>query len=188
MTDGPTAPDLERRLRRVEDRFEIQELVARYGFAMDDRDVAALPGLFTADAEVTSQDGSMQAAGRDAVVQMFRRRLEALGPSNHFTHDRLLTFSPDSPDEAEGLVLSHAEMNLRGAAMVTAIRYRDRYRCEDGCWRFRSRALSFMYFVHARDYADALGAGVALRNRVLREPRAGDWPESLATWKDFYGA
>ena len=45
-------------------------------------------------------------------------------------------------------------------AMVTAIRYRDRYRREDGHWRFRSRALSFMYFVRAADYADALGAGV----------------------------
>jgi len=188
MTDGPRAAGLEARLRRLEDRVEINELIARYGLVMDDRDIGAMPSLFTADAQVRSADGNMDASGRDAVVEMFRRRLEILGPSNHVTHDRIVTFDTASVDQAEGLVLSHAEMNIRGAAMVTAIRYRDRYVRDEGYWRFRSRSLAFLYFVHATEYSDALGAGIALRNRVLRPPRAGDWPETLQSWRNFYGA
>ena len=54
---------LETRLRRLEDRTEIGELVTRYCLTMDNRDVAAIPGLFTADAVVRSLDGVMNATG-----------------------------------------------------------------------------------------------------------------------------
>lgn len=186
MAKQPVA-DLESRLRRLEDRTEISELIARYGLVMDDRDMAAMPGLFTADVVITSGDGNMNTTGRDAVIEMYRRRITALGPSNHFSHDRIVTFDDASPDVAYGLVLSHAEMNLRGAAMLAAIRYSDTYRREDGRWRFAARALAFLYFLRADEFADGLGAGVEGRVRVYGDRRPADWPELLATWKEFYG-
>ncbi len=188
MTDSRDAIGFEARLRRLEDRFEIGELIARYGLVMDNRDFAAMPSLFTADAKVRSSDGMMDSDGCDAVCAMYRGRLEVLGPSNHVTHDRILTFDDVRTDQATGLVLSHAEMSRKGVAMVAAIRYHDEYRREDGRWKFAARTLAFMYFVRAAEYVDALGPGIALRNRVLRDARAADWPEALPTWRDFYGA
>ena len=52
MTTAQPATGLEARIRRLEDRFEINELIARYGLVMDNRDRAAMPALFTADVEV----------------------------------------------------------------------------------------------------------------------------------------
>lgn len=187
MSEKHPATTLETRLRRLEDRVEINELIARYGLVMDDRDMAAMPGLFTHDVVISSAAGGMNAAGRDAAVEMFRRRIKNLGPSNHFTHDRIVTFDEANPDLASGIVLSHAEMHLRGAAMLAAIRYADTYRREQGRWRFASRALSFLYFLRADEFAEAMGPGISGRNRVYGDPRPADWPESLPTWKEFYG-
>lgn len=179
--------DLERRIRRLEDRAEIAELVARYCVAMDDRDVASVPSLFTPDVTIRSADGVMDASGLDTVVEMFRGRFAVLGPSNHVTHDRIVTFDDADPDRASGLVLSHAEMNRRGGAMIAAIRYHDEYRRHDGRWKFASRLMAFFYYVPADQYLDALGAGLATRNRAYDQPRAADWPETLPTWRRYYG-
>jgi ketosteroid isomerase-like protein len=154
---------------------------------MDDRDVAAMPDLFTPDAVVRSADGVMNASGRDALVAMFTGRFAVLGPSNHFTHDRMVTFDPTDPDAAAGLVLSHAEMQRKGVPMLAAIRYTDRYRRHEGRWKFAERVLAFFYYVPTAQYLDALGPGLAKRNRAYDVPMPADWPESLESWKKHYG-
>ena len=40
------------RLQRLEDREAIKALVARYGLAMDDRDMQGMPGLFMGDVRI----------------------------------------------------------------------------------------------------------------------------------------
>jgi 3-phenylpropionate/cinnamic acid dioxygenase small subunit len=60
------ALSVEARLRRLEDRSELRELVARYAIAIDDRDIDAIAELFTADGSFRSQDGVMNATGRFA--------------------------------------------------------------------------------------------------------------------------
>jgi hypothetical protein len=110
-----------------------------------------------------------------------------LGPSNHVSHDRIVTFDEADPDHATGLVLSHAEMNRKGVAMLAAIRYHDAYRRDAGAWRFQKRVLTFMYYVPTSEYLDALGTGLATRNRAYDVAQAADWPEPLATWQAYYG-
>jgi len=185
MTD-PTS-ETQRRLRRLEDRVEIGELIARYGLAMDDRDMAAMQDLFTPEIVIRSLDGGLQAIGRAAVIAMYARQFKLLGPSNHFSHDRIISFDDAAPDRAQGLILSHAEMSWKGAATLTAIRYRDTYHRQDGHWRFGERLLAYMYFVPVADYLDAFGPGLSCRNRATAAPRAADWPEPLPSWKRFYG-
>jgi ketosteroid isomerase-like protein len=179
---------LEARIRRLEDREEIGELIARYGLVMDNRDMEALPALFAPGAVVRSLDGVMNAKGHEAITELFRGRFKVLGPSNHFTHDRILTFDEGDPDRASGLVLSHAEMNRLGQAMITAIRYHDEYRRHEGRWRFRERVLTFFYYVPASQYLDALGDGLAQRMRAYNDAAPADWPEGLETWRSYYGA
>jgi hypothetical protein len=44
-----------------------------------------------------------------------------------------------------------------------------------------------MYYVPTSEYLDALGAGLATRNRAYDVAQAADWPEPLATWQEYYG-
>jgi hypothetical protein len=130
----------------------------------------------------------MNARGDEAITALFRGRFKVLGPSNHFSHDRVLTFDEADPDRASGLVLSHAEMNRLGQPMVAAIRYHDEYRRYEGRWRFSERVLSFFYYVPAAQYLDALGDGLATRMRAYNNAVPADWPEGLDTWRAYYGA
>ena len=177
---------LEQRIRRLEDRAEIGELVTRYGLVMDDRDVDAMPGLFTPDVHIRSADGVMDARGLDAAVAMFHGRFEVLGPSNHFTHDRIIEFDSADHHRATGLVLSHAEMQRKGQPMLAAIRYQDVYQRLEGRWRFRERGLAFMYYVPTAEYLDAFGPGVDRRMRAYDRAVPADWPEKLPTWQRYY--
>jgi hypothetical protein len=184
----PSHADLEQRIRRLEDRTEIGDLIARYGLVMDNRDMDGMRRLFTADVAIRSVDGVMKVQGLDAAIELFRGRFAVLGPSNHFSHDRIIDFDEVNPDRARGIVLSHAEMQRKGVPMLAAIRYHDVYAREVQGWRFAERTLSFMYYVPTGEYLDALGPGLALRNRAYDAPQSADWPEALDTWQAYYGA
>jgi len=175
--------DLAARVARLEDRAEIRELVARYGFVVDDRDIEGLAGLFTPDGCFRSRDGVIDAHGREAVIETFHGRYAALGLSLHVTHDHLVRFDEEDPDRASGLLSSHAEVHRNGRTMVAALRYEDRYRRHEGRWRFADRLLSFMYYVPVEEYAAALGA--LDRMRAYDSPRPADFPERSATWRDY---
>jgi uncharacterized protein (TIGR02246 family) len=146
MKLGPT---LEERVRHLEDRVAIGELIARYCLVMDNRDIDAIESLFTPDARVWSADGAMDAQGRQAVVEMFKGQVTVLCRSNHFTQDRIVEFDHMDPDRATGTVLAYAEMQREGQPMLAAIRYQDVYQRCEGRWRFRERGLSFAYDVPA---------------------------------------
>lgn len=164
---------LERKLRRLEDREAIRELVARYGFVIDDRDMEGIGELFHPDARFRSRDGGLDAQGREAVLDQFRDRFSVLGITNHFTHDQIITFEND--DRARGLVNSHAEVVYKGKAMLAALRYSDIYVRDKGKWVFSDRLLSFAYYVPVEDYARVVTAG----DRILayENPLPADGPK-----------
>lgn len=171
------------RIRRLEDREAIRELVARYCLAIDGRDVARIADCFTADGGFRSRDGVLNARGRAAVVQQFHGRFAALGPTFHYTHDHVLRFDDGDADRASGIVTSHAELVRNGEPMWVALRYDDEYRRDDGHWRFQDRLLSFMYYLPVRDYPVALTERD--RMRAYGTPAAADWPEGLVSWKEY---
>lgn len=178
--------NLERRLRRLEDREEIRTLVARYTFAVDNRDLGAIEACFTQDAQFRSRDGVLSAVGRAAVMEQFKRRFSALGPGAHYTHDHVVWFDEGAPDEPRGLVSSHAELFRNGRAMIASLRYEDRYMHEGGQWRFADRLLSFFYYLPTVEYPNILGRRD--RMRAYDKPRDADIPEGLPTWRDYHGA
>ncbi len=180
MQDG----DLPARIRRLEDRESIRQLVARYGVVIDDRDIEGIGLCFTRDGCFRSKDGVMNARGREAVVAQFHGRFAVLGPCMHWTHDHLIWLDEANPDRARGLVSSHAELVRHGRPMVCAMRYEDTYRREDGEWRFEDRLLSFFYYVEAQDYATSLGS--LLRMRAYEKPAPADYPEALQSWRAYY--
>jgi uncharacterized protein (TIGR02246 family) len=143
--------DIEQRLRRLEDRQAIADLVVRYCWAVDDRDRPGLLALFAADA-------SMPIGGRDvhggaAVVDaLFVRRAEQTR-TVHTVDSCLVTALSD--DSADGLVQAHVEAGTAGTTQYGALRYRDRYVRRDGVWRFARREMTV---VHMGPWAEVAGS------------------------------
>ncbi|MGO4384429.1 nuclear transport factor 2 family protein [Specibacter sp. RAF43] len=164
---------LGRRLQQIEDRLEIQELVVRYGFLVDDHDLNGVKSLFARNGRLRTNAGLVKGEGVDGVGAYFESRFATLGPTNHFVHGHIIEFEDDN--RATGLVSSHAEVSRDGAPMLTAMRYIDTYTKVDGRWLFEDRIQSYMYFVDVREYAEALGAKLRIRTSPA-DAQPGDWP------------
>jgi hypothetical protein len=168
---------LEDRIRRVEDRAEIQELAVLYGFVMDERYEPGIRQLFCEDATLRSEDGVFAAKGIEEIVTTYLGRFAKLGPTNHFSHGHVVKLDPTDPDRATGLLASHAEVSRDGTAMQVALRYKDTYRRVDGRWRFADRLMGYMYYMPLAEMATDLGDRDSVRAYGDRRP--ADWPEAL---------
>lgn len=182
-TDGERIAALEARIARLEARQAIADLVTLYAVACDEHDMATLMDLFTEDAVFTSPSGMMMADGRHAIEEMFVNLFKVRGPAYHWTHDHIITVDADDPTTAKGRIYSHAETSPHGVTSLAAMRYDDVYRCEDGRWRFQSRDIHFLYYVPAKDFAEALTRPDRLVVGETRFP--ADYPEPLASWIAF---
>jgi hypothetical protein len=171
---------VEARLRRVEDRQEIANLQARYTLSIDVHDLDRVAPLFARKGRFRSADGVMDATGREAICEQFRGRFASLGFGFHVTHDHLIELDPDHPNEATGIVSSHAEVVRKGRPMIVAIRYADRYCREEGAWRFADRQLHFFYYLPLDEYAQAIGTRA--RMRAYGDARPADLPEEAPTF------
>lgn len=168
---------------RLSARHEIENLITRYCIACDDRRIDDLLALFTEDAYFGAQDGVHGKCGSDGVRDHFVGALAAMGPSYHWSHDRLIEVDPADATKATGTVLGHFESSANGVGYVAAIRYNDQYRRVDGQWKFARRGYQFLYFLPAQDYGKAL----TLEKRVWRYGawQLPDLPEPLDSWKQF---
>jgi hypothetical protein len=129
--------DLDRRLRRIEDRSELEELAQKYCRHVDDNNWIALRTLFADDAVMG------EVVGGDAVIEMLRSIRSGYGRSIHSALGLVLEQLDD--DHATGYVPSRAELAIDGNYVVSAIRYFDSYVRVDGRWLFAKRDLRFVY-------------------------------------------
>ena len=171
------ATNLEERLRRIEDKFEIQDLAHLYGFVMDERDIEGLGRLFTEDAHLGSEDGVFNAEGLQTIAETYQGRYDVLGATNHFAHSVITRFDDSDPDIAYGLVSGHAEVVRQGETMVVALRYHDVYRRTENGWRIADRVMGYMYYLPVTDYVETMKSDD--RSLVYGEPRPADWPSVL---------
>jgi hypothetical protein len=128
--------DLEARIKRLEDRAELNDLVVGYFLAADGDDLEGVGDSFTNDATFSSS-GTVSGQGRSAIVGFIRASREQMGLTIHTPHYAQLTF--DGPDRARGLVGAHLELVLGGKAIYGAVRYVDEYRRLEGRWRIHAR-------------------------------------------------
>ena len=144
--------ELERRLRRVEDRWEIADLIADYALKVDDRDWAAIEDMYAEDSVFDSAAGRHE--GRAAVTKYYAERTELFGVTYHIPHTHTVTFVSD--DEATGVVAGHAELSYGGSGFIIAMRYHDLYVRERGRWRFKERDVRQLYAVPMADLPEAM--------------------------------
>jgi hypothetical protein len=168
---------MEDRVRQLEDREEIKELVIMYGVIMDERDFDGIDRLFTPNATLRSFDGVFAAEGLEKIRATYQGRFDALGATNHFTHGHVIRFDPNDPNHAFGLVIAHAEVNRDGIAMWVALRYKDEYVRTDKGWQFTDRIMSYMYYTPVTEYAEVLVTDD--RVRAYGKATPADWPDAL---------
>jgi uncharacterized protein (TIGR02246 family) len=169
------------RLEAVEAELEIRNLVARYAFAMDDRDTDAIREVFTKNARVWSGDGAKDSRGREALVTMYDGRFARLGATNHIVHQMLIKI--ESSTRATGLIAAHAEVWRNGRQQSAGLRYEDVYEKEEGRWRIADRRMLYFYYVPVEQYGTILGR--VQRNLTNDHPIDADVPEKTASFKSW---
>ncbi len=160
---------------KAEARHEIEKLIHGYAEALDDGDLVRVRDLFTS-AEVSPQPGVVLHGG-DAVAEMFAKHTifyDERGPADPWAPDT----KPHTRHCVTNLVIDVADDGLSATAKSYVIvfqarpdlplqpvfrnRYRDRFACVGGTWRFAAREM-----LH-----DEYGAGDTSRH-LYRTPRSG---------------
>lgn len=142
-------------LQEMSDRLEIQDLFARYSFAIDERDWDALDQVFTPDAQI---DYSETGGARGSFAQIKAWLPKALERFPMFQHMVATTKLDIDGDEAWSRTILFNPMVHRNAAdedqtFFIGLWYRDRLvRTADG-WRIAARYEEMAYVHNAPDMA-----------------------------------
>ena len=166
--------ELDDRIRRLEDRAEIQDLVLKYFLAADDDDWDALGWTF-------AEDGSFSAGAfrgghdRESVVKFIQNDRQNMGVTVHTQNTTLLSFS--DADHASGVVGAHLELARAGTTVYGAVRYYDTYeRTTDG-WKIKTREMAI---IHVGPW-DEVGSSLTAQHRARwpgAEPAPADLPRT----------
>lgn len=133
-------PDIEARLRALEDRAEIAELRASYCHVLDHRDWDALVQMFTEDGEF---DGLAHARGRAEIHRFFAGFVDGMAEGFwHFCTNPTITLDGD---RAQGRISMQYLSVKKGVSYVSAGHYDDLLVRDGGQWKFRKRKISFYY-------------------------------------------
>ena len=173
MTD-----DAEARVRRIEDRFAIQDLVVHYATLLDDAQWERLGELFTHDGVFGSPHSTT--TGRSAVIDNFRLKHAPFTWTWHDPHAHSIEFDDD--DHARGTVIGYAELGNAETTICTSIRYLDDYRREDGRWRFARRTVLSLYGTSLADRND----GGLQQGERKRWPNRPSGPAELPDYDRHY--
>ncbi|MGA0877620.1 MAG: nuclear transport factor 2 family protein [Ilumatobacteraceae bacterium] len=130
--------DFERRLGRLEDLTEIQQLFIDYGRSLDDGDIDRYASLFTDDGRVDL--GPIGCAQGPADIRLLMQAVLAglVGRSFHLVTSPQVQLDGDEARATVMWTVIHRDRN--GTPQVTMIgKHHDRLRRENGRWRFAER-------------------------------------------------
>jgi len=136
----------------AEEKFEIIELMNRYGVVHDFGSPEEYADLYTEDGEIGTQAGNTLVKGRDGLIAQQKRDHEKYvaptGPNGELEpFMRHLITNPmvklTGPDTAEGscYVITMVRDGDNGPALLSFSRYSDRYRKVNGEWKIARREI-----------------------------------------------
>jgi uncharacterized protein (TIGR02246 family) len=148
-------PSVEARLKELEDRQAIHELLMNYGRTLDARDFAGFERLFARDAEYGGARGPLTkgpAAIRASLEAALKKNAApAPGRDWHFLLNETVTLNGDEASAVSlGAFFVRGEGNKLESNSIAI--YTDRLVREDGVWKFKRRVLG------AAPVADAPGS------------------------------
>ena len=122
---------------------EIRELGLLYARGVDRKDAALLRTLYTRDATDTHGD-SFDGSAED-YVQFLERSFPYMKYSGHHVCNHLISVDGDTGEGEVYALAYHVFPDGKGGFTedFMCVRYVDRYRREDGRWRFAQRVVSY---------------------------------------------
>ena len=163
---------LDDRVARLEDRAELEDLVARYFLAADGDDIDTLAALFAPDARF-SISGAVGGATREAVVNFLVASRTQMGLTLHTPNSMLFTF--DGPGRARGLIGAHLQLAYGTETVFGAVRYHDEYVRLDGRWRILARDMRTIFIAPWAAVGEAFASATPTRWPGA-EPAGSDFP------------
>lgn len=142
-----TTPDSDEsaRLRQLEDRAQILELLTAYGATLDRRDFAAFGQLFTEDAEYGSGPGTPtrgRAAIRAQLEQVMASNPSGLpAPNFHLSFNPSIRISGDTATASSLGAYTAPDAAAGATRMVFFVSYQDEFARQDGRWLFTRRII-----------------------------------------------
>jgi len=163
--------DIAERLRRLEDRAELDDLNVRYFLAADGDDLATLRKTF-AEGATFAVSGNVLGTGPDGIVDFLVEQRGHMGLTLHTPNYALYTF--EGPDRAKGLVGAHLELVLGGQSVFGAVRYQDDYVRTDAGWQIGARDMRTIHIAPWAEVGEAFASATPQR-----------WPGAPAAPSDF---
>lgn len=132
-------------VRELADREEIRELIATYAQRVTHG--LSVANLFTDDGAYIhrrSRDAQPEVhRGREALDAHYVARPGTEGTATPMIHNQILRVGGD---EAHGLCSIELRLWQGGTSMMASGYYQDRFRREDGCWKFVERDVTFFHW------------------------------------------
>jgi len=124
---------------------EIRELVLLYSRGVDRKDAALLRTLYTKDG--TDTHGDSFDGNAEDYVQFLEKSFPYMRYSGHHVCNHMISVNGDQGEGEVYALAYHYIPDGKGgwAEDFMAVRYIDRYRKEDGRWRFAKRVVTYDY-------------------------------------------
>lgn len=126
---------------------ELHDLAFRYALAVDTLDAAMLASLFTIDGAVRGYgENPIEFCGQEGLARMVEQVDAAFQKTMHNVFNQ--TFDQAANGAVSGQTTCIASHILHGeewTLLDMAMRYHNRYRQEDGAWKFAERRLEVVW-------------------------------------------
>ncbi len=126
---------------------ELHDLAFRYALAVDTLDAAMLASLFTSDGAVRGYgENPIEFCGQEGLARMIGQVDAAFQKTMHNVFNQ--TFDQAANGAVTGQTTCIASHILHGeewTLLDMAMRYHNRYRREDGAWKFAERRLEVVW-------------------------------------------
>ena len=137
------AESIEARLRALEDREEIRQLMINYGRTLDARDFAGFSKLFAATALYGGGGGTGMAKGPEAIAKLLEDVMQKNptnlnAPNFHLFCNEIIKLNGDTASAvSKGVFVVRSDANVPQAVMLAT--YKDEFVRESGVWKFKQR-------------------------------------------------
>lgn len=120
----------------MSDREEIQELMARYGYAIDLKDYAALTDCFAPDATALYPAKPEPVTGATAIVDMMKVVLERLDATTHNFSNFIIEVNGDTARMRANIIAQHVRNGFpKGDKLLAGARYDAQVKKVGGKWK-----------------------------------------------------
>jgi 3-phenylpropionate/cinnamic acid dioxygenase small subunit len=136
---------IETRLRRLEDREEIRQLLIAYGHTLDMRDFVGFSRLFARNAEYVGGGGADVTIGPEAIgnllEEIFRENPAGLNSPNFhlFANETIRIKGDEAMSTSKGAFIVRGNDNRPETVMLAT--YHDELIRENGTWKFKRRVV-----------------------------------------------